>query len=157
MEKGLVAMVCIGRLRRTSRGFAYVATLVLVVVFVAMVTAALRSNAKRHTWLRLQKDGVRAQCLAESGVAEAMNAIAAKRQTDTMDGTIGLGRFSAKWAPVENAAGVDSTDVLEIVSVGTIQSRIPAPIRRTVRVRVRVARPFPNAPIQLTTLSWEKR
>lgn len=142
----------VSRFRSSRRGFAYVTTLAYFIALAGVISVVLRDNVLRRSWSRTHEDAVRATYLAESGVAEAMHAIATQSRTDTVDGTIGLGRFSATWAPVRDAPGV-----VEIVSVGTMESYTPTPVRKTLCVRVRVPPTARDGLMQPTTLSWEMR
>jgi len=135
---------------REDAGFAYIVTLALFLILVSMLTLALRANATRRTELRVRWDIDRAFALAESGAAEALNALASGKRAGAVQGRIGRGRFATSWAPVEG-----STGIFEIVSTGTMPTRLRAMMRKTVRVRVKVTQSAEGGPVRVTTLKWK--
>jgi len=135
---------------RRDTGFAYIITLALFLILLSMLTVALRVNATRRTELRVQRDVDRAFALAESGAAEALNALSSEQRAGVVEGRIGHGQFTANWAPVDSSAGV-----FEIVSTGTMPTRLRAMMRKTVRLRVQVIPPAEGGPAGVTTLKWK--
>lgn len=134
-----------------TRGSAYIATLVMFTIMVSMVTIALRANGVRRTDLRLQADAERAFSLAESGLAEAVQALTAKVEAGTLEGKIAHGVFSAAWTPL----GDDGT--FRVVAQGTVPTRLPAPMRKTVTAVVNVSSKHHDRPAAVQILSWSSR
>jgi len=134
---------------RRRRGIAFIAALMLFAIFMIMVAVALRANARHRARLRVQRNAAHALCLAESGVAEALQLMAATNTRTNCARTIGKGEFSASWSPARDARGI-----MEIVSVGEVRASGPTAIRKVVRVRVRTA-PAGGSASRPVILSWQ--
>ena len=136
---------------RGNNGSAYIATLVLFIIMVSMITLALRANGIRRTELRIQADVARAFSLAESGLAEAIHALSLKAEAGELEGRIGHGVFSATWTPIENRQ-----NIFRVVARGTMPTRLPAPMRKTVHPTVNLLPQTPGQPPQAQVLSWSQ-
>lgn len=136
---------------RGNNGSAYIATLVLFIIMVSMMTLALRANGIRRTELRIQADVARAFSLAESGLAEAVHALSLKAEAGELKGQIGHGAFSATWTPVEN-----EQNVFRVVARGSIPTRLPTPMRKTIHATVKRHPQAPGQPAQAQVLSWSQ-
>ena len=88
--------------RRDERGFAMIATLVLFVFLTVMIAAVLKGNATRRNYLRTRRRQMIALCMAESGVQEALHALAARSpEISSLARVVGSDRFEARWAPLK--------------------------------------------------------
>ena len=136
--------------RRNARGFAMIATLVLFGFLTVMIAAVLRGNATRRNYLRMRRHQMVALCMAESGVQEALHALATRSpEIFSLERGVGSGRFEARWARVEGA-----DDVYEIVSIGTAYAGESASAVKRVRVRVKLQDRGDGLPAAARTLSW---
>jgi len=131
--------------RRRESGVALIATLMLFLFLVAMIGAALRGNATRRRYLRTRRDGMSALYLAESGVHEALHALASGRATGSLHRSAGRGGYTASWRPLRG-----KTAAYEITAVGVSGTGVAGSPRRRVRVRVHAARNAPSVAVQ----SW---
>ena len=124
------------RIAETTRrqGIALVATLALLIFLSAMIAEVIRGNVSQRRYLRLRRSAAVALRLAESGVAEALRAIArqsGESQIETADS--GGGNFHVEWR--EERPGART---YEIRSVGINDTENLDAARRTVKVRVQV-------------------
>jgi hypothetical protein len=128
-----------------QRGIALIVTLALIIFLSAMIAEVIRGNVAQRRCLRLRRSETAALCLAESGVAEALRAIALQSGGNRIETTISVSRkFRVEWR--EERPG---TGTYEIRSVGINDTEDLAPARRTVKVRAQVSA---DRPAQI--LSW---
>lgn len=139
------------RLGVASRGSAYIATLMLFLVLMSMVTVALRVNARWRSRLRAQKAGVCAFYLAESGLEEAFLRLRTPSGTTQCERVFGRGGFIVTWARVRG-----TPDEAEIVSVGEAERHRVALGRKIIRVRVRLITTAPGATRRVRVLSRQE-
>ncbi len=133
------------RMARRSRrdgGFALVTVLALTAILAMMIAAAIQGNVAQRKYLRLREDEARARCLAESGIAEALRAIANQAQTPSLERTTPDGTFRVAWKET-------SPRLFEIRATGSSQFGSCDPVRRAVTV-------VASAPLQgpMRILSW---
>jgi len=135
--------------RRNERAMAMVATLSLFVILTAMIAVILRSNAAARIQLKTRRDYMRALCLAESGVEEAVHALGSGRGgVAPLTGTVGRGGFEVSWQGVEGMPGV-----YEIVSLGFAGPAENLALKRLcVRVVVDDRNSSPPSPVRV--LAW---
>jgi hypothetical protein len=116
------------------RGIALVATLALMIFLSAMIAEVIRGNVAQRKYLRLRRSETVALCLAESGAAEALRAIARQSGENRIETADSGGRkFRVEWR--EERTG---TRTYEIRSVGINDTEDLAPARRTVVIRAQV-------------------
>jgi Tfp pilus assembly protein PilX len=124
------------RIAKTTwrRGIALVATLALIIFLSAMIAEVIRGNVAQRRYLRVRRSETVALCLAESGVAEALRAIARQSGENKIETADSGGRkFRVEWR--EERPGAHT---YEIRSVGINDSEDLASARRTVKVRAQV-------------------
>jgi len=139
------------------RGIALIATLALLIFLAAMMGAVFRANITQRRYLNVRQDSMAALCLAESGVQEALQALASNRVLSEAEGkpeeslrrAVGDGSFHAKRSPVPSAA-----NVYEITSTGIAHPGDPVSPRKTIKVRVQVQRA--GTSVGLRVLSWQQ-
>jgi hypothetical protein len=119
--------------------------MMLTIFLTAMIAVVIRGNVAQRKYLRLRRSEIVALCLAESGVAEALRAIALQSGGNRIETAVsGSRRFRVEWR--EERPG---TRTYEILSVGINDTEDLAPARRTVRIRAQVPVGLPPQ-----VLSW---
>ena len=108
--------------------------MLLTIFLSAMIAVVIRGNVAQRRYLRLRRSETVALGLAESGVAEALRAIALQSGENRIETAVsGSRKFRVEWR--EERAG---TRIYEIRSVGINDTEDLAPARRTVRIRAQV-------------------
>jgi len=106
----------------------------LILFLTAMIAVVIRGNVAQRKYLRLRRSETVALCLAESGAAEALRAIALQSAENRIETAISESRkFRVEWR--EERPG---THIYEIRSVGINDTEDLTPARRTVTIRARV-------------------
>jgi Tfp pilus assembly protein PilX len=115
---------------KRRQGTALIATLVLMIFLSLMIAVVIRGNLVQSKYLRFRRSQAAALSLAESGVAEALRAIALQSGRSEIEATLSAERgFRVKWR--EERTG---THVYVIRSVGT-DDTLALVARRAVEVR----------------------
>jgi len=113
------------------QGVALLATLALMTLLSLMIAIVIRGNMEQRKYLRLRRAQTAALCMAESGVAEALRAIAAQSgETSISLADKDGGEFHVEWSRKEAAQGF-----YEIRSLGLSNPASAIPARRVVKVR----------------------
>jgi hypothetical protein len=117
------------------RGIALVATLVLMTFVSLMIAEVMRGNLAQRRYLRVRRSETVALGLAESGVAEALRAIARQGGENKIETDLSVSRkFRVEWR--EDRPG---SRTWEIRSVGINDTEDLVPARRIVKVRAEVS------------------
>ncbi len=124
-------------------------TLCLFTFLTAMITAVLKGNATRRTYLKARRDYMSAQNLVESGVHEAIQKIASDPDASSVQRTVRRGSYHAEWRALGQAGGV-----YEVISEGVARTGEPRSARKTIRVRVEIPR-APEKVDPVRFLAWE--
>jgi type II secretory pathway pseudopilin PulG len=127
------------------RGIALIATLVLLIFLAAMIATVLQGDVAQRRQVRLRRSQNIALALAESGVAEAIRAIARQSGENKIESGVSADRkFQVEWHEAQGGAGA-----YEIRSIGINDSDALVSAHRVVRVRAEVP---PGQPARI--LSW---
>jgi Tfp pilus assembly protein PilX len=130
------------------QGLALLATLALMTFLSLMIAVVIRANMAQRKYLRSRRSQSVALCLAESGVAEALRAIALQSGRNEIEATLSGGRkFRAEWREESAVARI-----YEIRSVGT-DDTLDLAARRAVKVRAQVPAGQPARILSWTSLA----
>lgn len=135
-----------GRLEHgRNGGIALIATLVLLVSLTMLIAVVFQGNMTQRKYIRLRQEEAQALCLAESGVNEAIRAIARQGAETTLERAAGAGAFRVRWQ--ETQAGAN---IYEVRAVGIVDVEDADSSRREVTVHVQVSAGHPAR-----ILSWQ--
>ena len=140
----------IDRLHRTDQAYAFIIMLALFVILLGMVMAAMRTNANERMRLRAKRQAIQAMCLAETGVAEALDRIGSGTVKGSESGRDDRGEWSVAWGPVTGNDGL-----FEVRAVGRADSRVRDSARRKLIVRIRRGSDVRSSQARLRAIFWQ--
>jgi len=135
--------------RLRQRGFAVIIALTLLALLAVMTTAILRETAAQRRYHRLLKEQAAARCLAESGIAEAMHALAHKPGVNALARKVRDGKLTARWQPAADAA-----NVYVVTAEGIARADEPGAFRMSLSARVEVRPQGDGRPATVRIVSW---